>query len=83
MEKIMQYVDDLDDLVGVAWLISEWLRNIVRLFIFLSLAVVAGYCAVKLALAEPPLALAIAVSLFVILLYRSVTRPVSVARSTA
>ena len=83
MEKILQYIDDLDDLVGVAWLISERLRNVVWLVLFLSLAFVAGYCAVKLALAEPPLALAIAVSLFVILLYRSVTRPVSFAHSTA
>ena len=83
MERFLQYLDDLDDLVGAVWLISERLRNVVWLVVFLSLGAVAGYASVTLALSEPPLALAIAVSLFVILLYRSVTGPVSVAQSRA
>ena len=83
MERFLQYLDDLDDLVGAVWLVSERLRNILWLVVFLSLGAIAGYGSVTLALSEPPLALAIAVSLFVILLYRSVTGPVPAAQSRA
>lgn len=76
MEKVLQYLDDLDDLVGAFGLIGERLRAVFWLLVFVSLAAVMACGAVMLALAEPPLALATAAMLFVILLYRTVTQPV-------
>jgi hypothetical protein len=76
VEKLLQYLDDLDDLFGVVGLITERLRNVIWLVVFLALGGIAAYGAVMLALTEPPLALAMAVMLFVILMYRSVTRPI-------
>ncbi len=76
MEKVLQYLDDLDDLVGAFGLIAERLRAVFWLLVFVSLAAVMACGAVMLALAEPPLALATAAMLFVILLYRTVTQPV-------
>ena len=83
MEKVLQYLDDLDDLLGAIGLIAEKLRNVVWLATFLSLGGIAAYGAVVLALAEPPLALAMAVMLFVILMYRSVTSPVHAQQHSA
>lgn len=83
MEKVLQYLDDLDDLVGALGLITEKIRNLAWLAAFVLSAAVTTYGAVLLALAEPPLALAMAMMLFVLLLYRSVTQPVhAVRRST-
>ena len=76
----MQYLDDLDDLVGALGLIAERLRAVLWLFAFVLLAAVMACGAVMLALAEPPLALAMAVMLFVVLLYRTVTQPVQPLR---
>ena len=83
MERVLQYLDDLDDLFGAVGLIAERLRNVLWLATFLSLGGIAACGAVILALTEPPLALAMAVMLFVILMYRSVTRPVHVQRQNA
>lgn len=78
MERLLQYLDDLDDLYGMVGLINERLRRcIYALFSYLLLGAgaVAG---VWLALLHPPLALATSILLFVTLLYRSVTaRPAS------
>ena len=83
MEKVHQYLDDLDDLFGAFGLIAERLRNALWLGILLALGGIAAYAAVMLALTEPPLALAMAVILFVILMYRSVTRPLHVPKRSA
>jgi hypothetical protein len=83
VEKVLQYLDDLDDLVGAFALITEKLRNILWMIFCTSVAAFVAYGAIRLALAEPPLGVAMAVMLFVILLYRSVTRPVRVVRSSA
>ena len=75
MERFLQWLDDLDDLYGAARLLSERLRRlawgIARLSIMLSVAT----CGVIAGLHEPPLGLAVAMLLFVFLLYRSVTQP--------
>ena len=75
LERILQWLDDLDDLYGAARLLAERVRrlawNFARLFILLSV----GACGMLAALREPPLGLAVAILLFVFLLYRSVTQP--------
>lgn len=83
MEKFLQFLDDLDDLIGAFGLIAERLRNGIWLVVFMSLAAVMACGAIILALAEPPLALAMAVMMFVILLYRLVTQPVQPLRGSA
>ncbi len=75
MERLLQYLDDLDDLFAAIGLLAERIRSLLWLLFstVAALAVAAG--AILLALAEPPLALATAILLFVTLLYRSVTVP--------
>ncbi len=73
MERLLQYLDDLDDLYGMVGLINERLRRFtVALFSYLLVAVVAT-AGVSLALLHAPLAMATSILLFVTLLYRSVT----------
>ncbi len=80
LERFLQWLDDLDDLYGAARLLSERMRRlawtIARMFTLLSV----GACGVVAALREPPLGLAVAILLFVFLLYRSVTQPGFAAR---
>ena len=73
MERLVQLLDDLDDLVSMLWFFSERIRKaILKLFTTtVLLAVQVG--GVLLALSQPPLALAVALLLFVGLLYHSVT----------
>ena len=81
MERILQCLDDLDDLYGIAGLLAERVRrlawNFLKLFTLLSV----GGCGMLAALKEPPLGLAIAILLFVFLLYRSATQPGFTSRS--
>jgi len=81
MERILQWLDDLDDLAGAVGLLAERTRllllTLARLVTLLSVAI----CGVVAALTEPPLGLAVAILLFVFLLYRSVTRPGFAVRS--
>lgn len=77
---MLLWFDDLDDLFGTVGLLSEHMR---RLFLALTrlvalLAITAT--GVLAALAEPPLGLAVAILMFVFLLYRSVTQPGFVVR---
>lgn len=72
---MLQYADDLDDLVGAVGLIYERLR---RFFLALIAGLVGAALAtlgVLLALAHPPAALATCLLLFVTFLYREVTAP--------
>lgn len=81
MERILQWLDDLDDLYGAVGLLVERMRRlVVNLARILSLVFVAAG-GVAAALTEPPLGLAIAILLFVFLLYRSVTQPGFAVRS--
>jgi hypothetical protein len=75
LERLLQCLDDLDDLYGVLGLLAERLRNFAWLAgLMVGLAVV-GIAGVLIALNKPPLGLAMVILLFVWLLYRAVTRP--------
>ena len=73
MERLAQLLDDLDDLVSTLLLLGERIRRylLAAAASLLVLAIQIG--GVLLALAQPPLALAFALLLFVSLLYRTVT----------
>ncbi len=75
MERIAQLLDDLDDLISMIGLVSERLRKLLLGLIatFTTLGLQVG--GILLALVHPPLALALALILFVSLLYHTVTSP--------
>lgn len=75
MERIVQLLDDIDDLVAMVGLLSERLRTIVLLLVsgLSMLTLLTG--GIVLGLLHPPIALATALILFVSLLYHSVTSP--------
>ncbi len=75
MERLLQYLDDLDDLYGMVGLTVERLRRFlfaVFSYLVLGAGALAGMWFAQL---HPPVALATAILLFVTLLYRSVTAP--------
>ena len=60
MERLAQYWDDLDDLVGALYLYAERIRRFI-LFIFYTIFVtLLQICGILLALEQPPLAMAAA-----------------------
>jgi len=73
MERLVQLLDDLDDLICMVGLISERIRKTLFSVLSTCMALVVQVGGIMLALAHPPLALATAILLFVSLLYRSVT----------
>ena len=75
MERLLQYLDDLDDLYGALGLAWERTRRSLLKLIHATLLAAVAAGAVWLALLQPPVAMAVATMLFVILLYRSVTAP--------
>lgn len=76
MECLLQYLDDLDDLYGAFGLIWERVRRAILKLVYATLLAAIAAGAMWLALLQPPIAMAVATMLFVILLYRSVTAPV-------
>jgi len=75
MERVLQYWDNLDDLVGALYLKADYMRSLA----FFALAT-AAICLLHLggiliALTKPPLAMAIVTLLLVTLLYRTATNP--------
>ena len=83
MERILQYFDDIDDLVGAAGLLIEKLRSLALTALLVLLTVLACTGGIALALTEPRLALATALLLFVTLLYRAVTEPPGIHKRAA
>jgi ABC-type enterobactin transport system permease subunit len=75
MEIVMQWLDDIDDLIAALGLVSERIRNFCIAVSLFSVSLAVQVCGVFLALRHPPLAMAFAMILFVMLLYRSVTGP--------
>ena len=69
----MQVLDELDDLIGVIGLMAERIRNTFIALAAVGIALAIEFGGILLAFRHPPLALATAMLLFVILLYRSVT----------
>lgn len=76
MECLLQYLDDLDDLFGIAGLVWEKLRRGLLKLLAMVMTTVVAAAGIWLALLHPPIALATSTVLFVILLYRTVTAPV-------
>ena len=83
LERILQWLDDLDDLFGAAGLLAERMRGLVVTLAGLFALFFVAACGVVAAITEPPLGLAVAMLLFVSLLYRSVTRPGFIVRGGA
>jgi hypothetical protein len=83
MEKVMQWLDDLDDLVAAIGLIRERIRRFFIATTVLSISLLVPAAGIALALRHPPLALASAIILFVFLIYRSVTEPNALFGQTA
>lgn len=81
MERLLQCLDDLDDLYGVLGLLFERLRAFAWLAGLIVGLVVIGTAGVLVALNEPPLGLAMAILLFVWLMYRAVTNPATSAHT--
>ena len=73
MERLVQLLDDLDDLVSTILLLSERIRRAIVALIKAIFVIALQIGGVLLALAQPPLALAMALLLFVSLLYRAAT----------
>ena len=76
MERLLQYLDDLDDLFSAIGLLAERIRSVLWLLFSAMAALAVAVGGILLALEEPPLALATAILLLVTLLYRSVTLPI-------
>jgi hypothetical protein len=75
MERLLQYLDDLEDLIYAAPLIAEQLRRAIQRILFLFASIVLQIAGVILALSHPPLALAVVTLMLVALLYRAVIVP--------
>jgi hypothetical protein len=75
VERLAQILDDLDDLIYSIGLMRERLRQITLTLLTAFAGSVLTAAGVLLALSHPPLAMAIALLLFVTLLYRAVTSP--------
>jgi len=73
MERLIQLLDDLDDLIATIGLAGERVRGLLSAFVFACTVLCIQIGGVLLALRHPPLALAFAILMFVTLLYRSVT----------
>jgi hypothetical protein len=83
MERLLQYLDDVDDAFGMLGLVLERLRRFVfGLFFYLTLCI-AALASIWLATLHPPIALATSILLFVTLLYRSVTSPIAARSQSA
>ena len=81
MERILQWLDDVDDLLGAVGLLTERLRHFAVALLRLIALFSVTACGIVAALTKPPLGLAVAILLFVFLLYRGVTRPGLAVRS--
>ena len=73
MERLAQYWDDLDDLLGIVGLCAERIRRFVFFLLGAASFSLAVYAGILVALLDPPLALAIVTILLIFLMYRSVT----------
>ena len=75
MEWLVQFFDDVDDLVAMLGLVAERLRKAIRFVLLLIASVALPAGGIALALLHPPTALGTALILFVSLLYHMVTSP--------
>ncbi|MDH3615256.1 MAG: hypothetical protein OEQ90_02170 [Gammaproteobacteria bacterium] len=73
MERLLQCMDDFDDLMGAIGLVYERLRRLLLTMLALIIGLASLVSGVLLALVHPRIALATCLLLFVTLLYRVVT----------
>ncbi len=76
MERLIQYLDDLEDLFYVAPLIAEQVRRAIQRILFLLGSISLQIAGIVLALTHAPLALAVVALLLVGLLFRAAVIPV-------
>jgi hypothetical protein len=77
VERLIQYLDEIEDLFYVAPLIAEQVRRAIQRILFLLGSISLQIAGIVLALRHPPLALAIAATLLLVgLLFRAVVIPV-------
>jgi hypothetical protein len=72
MERLVQYLDDLEDLFYAVALKAERIREAVQYFLLIATAVILQVFAITMALWHPPLALATAALLLVGMLLHAV-----------
>lgn len=72
MERLVQYLDDLDDLIFAIALKAERIRMAISFFLFVVTAATLQVACVLIALRHPPIALAIAALLTVSVLFDAV-----------
>lgn len=72
MERLIQYLDELEDLFYAIALIMESVRRIARTLFALLSTLIFQVLGILLALSQPPLALAVVAIVSVGLLYRAV-----------
>ncbi len=76
MERLIQCLDELEDLIYAVPLVAEQVRGAIRRILFLLGSISLQVAGVVLALRHPPLALALVSLLLVGLLFRAVVVPV-------
>jgi len=72
MECLLQYLDDLDDFVGMFALAAERIRRVLKAIVLMCVTIGLQLFGVALALTQPPLALAAVSLVAVAMLYRAV-----------
>jgi LytS/YehU family sensor histidine kinase len=72
MERLVQCLDDLEDLFYAIALKAERIRQAVQFFLFIATSAVLQMCGILVALRNPPLAVALASLLMVGMLFRAV-----------
>jgi len=73
MERLVQYLDDLEDIYFAMALVMERVRRAIQLCLLLGISFGIQFLGVLLALSMPPLALAVVCLTVVGMLYRGVT----------
>jgi len=76
VERLIQYLDEIEDFFYAAPLIAEQVRRAIQRIFFLLGSISLQIAGIVLALTHPPLALAVATLLLVGLLLRAVVIPV-------
>ena len=86
MEFLLQYLDDLDDFVGMLALVAERIKSAVKVLLLTCATLAIQLFGVMLALTQPPLALAVISLLAVGMLYHAAvnrtTRAVTAAEAS-
>jgi membrane protein YdbS with pleckstrin-like domain len=75
VERLIQYLDEMEDFFYAALLIVEQVRRAIQRILFLLGSVSLQIAGIVLALTQPPLALAVVALLLVGLLFRAVVIP--------